>query len=321
MKNKKAHISIVSPVYKSEDIVEELVLKVKKNVELITEDFEFILVNDSSPDNSWEKIIDETLKDKRIKGINLSRNFGQHYAITAGLEYVTGDWVVVLDCDLQDRPDEILNLYNKAQEGWDIVLANRVNRKDKFFKRLFSKLFYFSYNYLSGINNNSSIANFGIYSYKVINEYNKMKELYRSFPSLIKYLGFKTCEIEVNHSKRLKGGSSYSISKLISLAGEVILSNSNKPLKVSIKIGTLISGLSFFIGIYNIIANLKGFIKVPGFTSIIFSIWFLGGIILIFLGILGIYIGKIFDQVKGRQLFIVSDLKNIENKEIMNSSK
>ena len=143
MKNKKAHISIVSPVYKSEDIVEELVLKVKKNVELITEDFEFILVNDSSPDNSWEKIIDETLKDKRIKGINLSRNFGQHYAITAGLEYVTGDWVVVLDCDLQDRPDEILNLYNKAQEGWDIVLANRVNRKDKFFKRLFSKLFYY----------------------------------------------------------------------------------------------------------------------------------------------------------------------------------
>lgn len=315
MPNKnKPTISIVSPVYNSEYMVEELVKLIKKNVSLITNDFEIILVNDCSPDNSWEIIIQETSKDERVKGINLSRNFGQHYAITAGLKYVKGDWVVVMDCDLQDRPDEIINLYNKAQEGWDIVLAKRVNRKDKYFKRLSSKLFYFFYNYLSGINNNGSIANFGIYHFKVVYEYNKMKEFARSFPSLIKYLGFKTYELNVEHSERLEGVSSYSYSKLFRLAGDVILSNSNKPLKEAIKIGFIISILSFIIGLYNVIAYLIGFIKVPGFTTTIFSIWFVGGIILIFLGIIALYISKIFDQVKERQLFIISDMINIENK-------
>ena len=315
MTNKsKPSITIVSPVYKSEYMVEELVKQVKKNVSLITNDFEIILINDSSPDNSWEKIIQETLKDKRVKGINLSRNFGQHYAITAGLKYVKGDWVVVMDCDLQDRPDEIINLYNKAQDGWDIVLAKRLNRKDKYFKRLLSKIFYAFYNYLSGINNNSSIANFGIYHFKVICEYNKMNEFARSFPSLIKYLGFKTSELNVKHSERLEGVSSYSYSKLFRLAGDVILSNSNKPLKLAIKIGFLISILSFIVGLYNVIAYSTGFITVPGFTTTIFSIWFIGGINLIFLGIIAIYLSKVFDQVKNRQLYIISDMINIENK-------
>ena len=122
MKN-NIHLSIVSPVYRSENIVEELVKQIKKNVSTITDDFEIILVNDYSPDNSWQKITEECAKDKRVKGINLSRNFGQHYAITAGLNYTQGEWVVVMDCDLQDRPDEIPNLYRKAQEGWDTVFA------------------------------------------------------------------------------------------------------------------------------------------------------------------------------------------------------
>lgn len=315
MSNKnKPTISIVSPVYKAEYMVEELVKQIKKNVSLITNDFEIILVNDFSPDNSWGIIVQETSKDERVKGINLSRNFGQHYAISAGLQYVKGDWVVVMDCDLQDRPDEIINLYNKAQEGWDIVLAKRVNRKDIYFKRLSSKLFYFLFNYLSGIKSNSNVANFGIYHFKVIHEYNKMKEFARSFPSLIKYLGFKTSELNVKHSERLEGVSSYSYLKLFHLAGDVILSNSNKPLKMAIKIGVIISTSSFIIGLYNFIAYLIGSIQVPGFTSIIFSIWFIGGIILTFLGIIALYISKIFDQVKERQLFIISDMINIENK-------
>ncbi len=311
---KNPHISIVSPVYKSEQMVEKLVEEIKRNVSLITNDFELILVNDSSPDNSWEKIIKESLKDKRVKGINLSRNFGQHYAITAGLNYAMGDWVIVMDCDLQDNPNEIINLYNKSQEGWDIVLAKRTNRKDKYIKKLSSKLFFMAYNFISGIDNNDSVANFGIYNSKVINEYNKMKEISRSFPSLIKYLGFKTYELEVKHSERLEGSSSYSFSKLYHLAFDVIISNSNKPLKISIELGFLMSTFSFFIGFYNIISYITGYNSLPGFTTTVFSIWFVAGVILIFLGILGIYIGKIFDQVKGRQLFIVSEMINIEGK-------
>jgi dolichol-phosphate mannosyltransferase len=309
---KKILLSIVSPVYRSEKIVEELVSRIKKAVTTITDDFEIILVNDYSPDNSWLKIVEQCSKDKRVKGINLSRNFGQHYAITAGLNYAKGDWIVVMDCDLQDRPDEIPNLYQKAMEGWDIVYARRVERQDKFLKRMSSTLFHMVYGYLSGLKMDGSIANFGIYHKNVIREYNKMKEVARSFPSLVYYLGFKSCAIDVKHSERFEGGSSYTLSKLLYLTGDVILSNSNKPLKLTVKIGFFISMLSFLLALYNVIAHISGIITLEGFTTTIFSIWFVGGLILLVLGIVGLYVGKIFDQVKERQLFIVSQEVNIE---------
>lgn len=308
----KAHISIVSPVYKAENNIEELVDKIKQSASSITDNFEIILVNDCSPDESWAKIIQETVNDKRVKGINLSRNFGQHLAITAGLHYAKGDWIVVMDCDLQDSPDEIPNLYKKSQEGWDIVYARRIKRQDKLLKRMSSNFFNWVYGYLSGIATDKSIANFGIYHAKVIVEYNKMKELARSFPSLVQYLGFKSSAIDVKHAERFYGSSSYTLSKLLHLAGDVILSNSNKPLKIAVKLGFLISLLSFLIAFYNVVAYFGGVIKLAGFTTTVFSIWFVGGLILTVLGIVGLYIGKIFDQVKGRQLFIVSDEINIE---------
>lgn len=309
---KNVHISIVSPVYRAEKIVKVLVEQVREAVSSITDDFEIILVNDYSPDNSWDKIIDECAKDKRVKGLNLSRNFGQHYAITAGLSFAKGEWVVVMDCDLQDRPDEIPNLYKKAQEGWEIVYGKRAERKDKFVKRMSSKIFHLAYSYLSGIKTDNSIANFGIFNQKVIAEFNKMHETARSFPSLVQYLGFKRTTLEVKHAERFEGTTSYSLAKLIKLTGDVILSNSNKPLKLTVKFGFAISILSFLLALYNVFAHFAGIITVEGFTTTIFSIWFVGGLILFVLGIVGLYIGKIFDQVKERQLFIVSDKLNIE---------
>jgi len=306
----KPHISVVSPVYMAEKIVAELVQQLHKNLSIITEDYEIILVNDYSPDNSWEVIIGECNKDLRVKGINLSRNFGQHYAITAGLHYAMGEWVVVMDCDLQDRPDEIPNLYNKAQEGWDIVYARRTKRKDSFVKKMLSDVFNAILTGLSGIKTDN-VANFGIYNSKVILEYNKMKEYARAFGSLIRYLGFKSCSINVKHGGRFEGKSSYSFTKMIRLAFDVILSNSNKPLKWTVGVGFLISFVSFFLAIYNIIARLTGLIQLPGYTTTVFSIWFVGGMILFVLGILGLYIGKIFNQVKERQLFIVRETLNV----------
>ncbi len=307
---KNVHISVVSPVYRAENIISELVKQIIQSVSTITKDFEIILVNDASPDNSWQKIIAECSKDKRVKGLNLSRNFGQHYAITAGLNYAKGDWVVVMDCDLQDRPDEIPHLYNKAQEGWDIVLAKRKNRKDNFLKKLSSKIFHSLYSYLSGVKTDNSIANFGIYNQKVITEYNKMKEISRSFPSLLGYVGFQRTEIFVKHSYRFEGKSSYSLRKLLRLTLDVILANSNKPLKLTVKLGFMISLLSFVLALYNVVAHWLGIITLQGFTSTIFSIWFVGGLNLFVLGVVGLYIGKIFDQVKERQIFIVSDKIN-----------
>ena len=306
------HISIVSPVYRGEKMVAELVRRNVESVSAITDDYEIILVNDASPDNSWEEIVKQCESNPKVKGINLSRNFGQHYAITAGLHYAKGDWVVVMDCDLQDRPEEIPNLYKKAQEGFDIVYARRVARKDKFFKRLSSTLFHCVYNWLSGLEADKTIANFGIYKQCVIAEFNKMPERARSFPSLVKYLGFKDTAIDVEHAERAEGKSSYNLYKLFKLSFDVIVSNSNKPLRLAVGLGFGMAAFSFLLALYNIIAKWIGIIQVDGFTTTIFSIWFVGGLMLFVMGILGLYIGKIFDQVKGRQLFVVKDKVNVE---------
>ena len=304
-------ISIVSPVYKGEKMVAELVRRNVESVGALTDDYEIILVNDASPDNSWEEIVKQCEKNPKVKGVNLSRNFGQHCAITAGLHYAKGDWVVVMDCDLQDKPEEIPNLYAKAQEGFDIVYARRVVRKDGFFKRQSSKWFYKVFNWLSGMKSDSAVANFGIYNQRVIEEFNKMPERARSFPSLVQYLGFKDTAIDVEHAERAEGKSSYNFYKLLKLGFDVIVSNSNKPLRLAVGFGFGMAVVSFLLAIYNVIAKWIGVIRVPGYTTTVFSIWFVGGLLLFVIGILGLYIGKIFDQVKGRQLFVVSDEVNV----------
>ena len=304
-------LSIVSPVYRAEKMVHMLVERIVKSVDVITEDFEIILVNDASPDASWQMIERECAQNKRVKGINLSRNFGQHYAITAGLHYAKGEWVVVMDCDLQDRPEEIPALYQKAQEGYDIVYARRVDRQDKGLKKLSSTIFHKVFDWLSGVKSDKSIANFGIYKQCVIAEYNKMPERARSFGALVRYLGFAKTKIDVQHAERAEGTSSYNLYKLLNLSFDIIISNSNKPLRMAVGMGFTMSAISFLLALYNVVAHLVGFISLPGYTTTVFSIWFVGGLLLFVLGIIGLYIGKIFDQVKGRPLYVVKDRINI----------
>lgn len=303
-------ISVVSPVYRGEKMVGELVRRVSENVRTIADDYEIILVNDASPDNSWNEILKECGNDSRVKGLNLSRNFGQHYAITAGLSYAKGEWVVVMDCDLQDRPEEIPNLYNKTLEGWDIVRAKRTERKDKYLKKLSSTIFHNIFDRMSGCKTDKAIANFGIYKKAVVDEMNKMPEYTRSFESLLRYVGFKESTIDVQHDERAEGKSTYSLQKLLKLTFDIIISNSNKPLRFAVGVGFFMSFISIMIAAYNIIAKLIGLVDVAGFTTTVFSIWFVGGLLLFVMGIIGLYIGKIFDQVKGRQLFIVRDKVN-----------
>lgn len=291
-------------------MLHELVSRIEKAVETITEDYEIILVNDSSPDDSWLVMKSISESDKRVKSVNLSRNFGQHYAISAGLSLCTGNWIVVMDCDLQDVPEEIPNLYKKAMEGWDIVYARRAERKDGFFKKLSSTIFHAFYSWMSGAKKDKTIANFGIFSNKVISEYNKMGEVARSFGTLIGYLGFKKTAINVRHSERAEGESSYTLAKLLRLTFDVIISTSNKPLRLAVGTGFAMSMLSFLLAIYNIVAKLTGIIGVKGYTTTVFSIWFVGGILLMMMGVLGLYIGKIFDQVKGRPIFVISEIIN-----------
>lgn len=302
-----AYFSVVIPVYGCRTRLYELYSRLKETLESIKPDFEIIFVNDESPDGVWETIVDLSKKDNRVKGIDLSRNFGQHYAITAGLDNCTGEWVIVMDCDLQDQPEEIIKLYNKASDGFHVVFAQRINRKDKWIKRRFSHLFYTILGYLTNTNQDHSIANYGIYHRKVIDAIQSMKDYHRYFPTMVRWVGFKYSKIQVAHAEREEGNSSYSYSKLINLAIDIILSFSDKPLRLVIKAGFFISSLASIFALYNLILYINHKINVPGYTSLIISIWFLSGLIIMVLGVIGLYLGKTFDKAKGRPTYIIMD--------------
>lgn len=308
----KPYISIVSPVYRGEKMIDELVRRNVDSVSSITDDYEIILVNDASPDKSWDEILKQCAVNPRVKGINLSRNFGQHYAITAGLHYAKGDWVVVMDCDLQDRPEEIPNLYKKALEGFDIIYARRVVKHVGWWKRFSSVAFHAVLDWLSGIKSDPAIANFGIFSQRVITEYNRIPQQARSFGSIIGSLGFKRGYVDVEQDESARGGSSYTLRKLLAHSFNIIVSSTNKPLRMAVGVGFVMATVSFILALYNVIAKLTGIIRVSGYTTTIFSIWFVGGLLLFVMGVLGLYVGKIFDQVKGHPLYVVRDEVNID---------
>jgi glycosyltransferase involved in cell wall biosynthesis len=306
------HLSIVSPVYRAQNILPVLVDRIKKAVEPITEDYEIVLVEDFGPDNSWQVIESIAAQEPKVIGIKLSRNFGQHYSITAGLDHANGDWIIVMDCDLQDMPEEIPNLYAKALEGYDVVLARRHVRKDGFFKTFFSAAFYRTLGYLTGSEQDESVANFGIYSRKTIAAVVSMRESIRYFPTMVKWVGFKSTKINVEHDQRLEGGSSYNYKKLFNLAIDIILTNSDKPLRIFIKTGVTISFISFVVALVIIYKWLTGAIEVMGYTSLIVSIWLLAGIIMAILGVVGLYVGKTFEGVKRRPLYVIEKKVNMD---------
>lgn len=309
-KRQHPHISIVSPEYKGARMVQELVNRIAASVSTITEDYEIILVNDASPDDTWCEIEKACAQDKRVKGLNLSRNFGQHYAITAGLNYAQGDWVVVMDCDLQDRPEEIPNLYKKAQEGYDTVLAQRVHREHSWIKQFGSKSFYALLAYLTETKQDASVANFGIYSKKVITAVLAMGDKMRYFPAQVQWVGFNKAYLPIQHDARAEGRSTYNFNRLFKLALDTIISFSDKPMRLMVKLGAWMTVLSFFVALIYVIRYFAGDIQVMGFTSLIISIWFLTGVVISLLGLVGLYIGKMFDAVKDRPTYIVADAKN-----------
>jgi dolichol-phosphate mannosyltransferase len=226
------------------------------------------------------------------------------------LQHAKGDWIVVMDCDLQDQPKEIIKLYNKAIEGYDSVFARRKDRKDTFSKKLCSTFFSKVFGYLTDTNYDNSINNFGIYKRKVIKSVLKMNDFTKFFPLFVNFVGYNSAIIDVEHAARASGKSTYNMAKLLSLAFNVLISFSNKPLRLFVKFGMLISVLSLFIGYSTIMEHLRGDVPVVGYSSLMVSIWFLAGVNITIVGIVGIYIGKIFNQSKGREPFIVDEIIN-----------
>ena len=304
-------ISVVVPVYGCRSALPELHRRLVDVLEGMEKSFEIILVNDACPQGSWEEIVRICKEDKRVVGIDFSRNFGQIKAITAGLDCSRGDWVVVMDCDLQDRPESIPELYSKAQEGFDVVFARRVARKDTRIVKAMSRAFYKVYDYFTDGNYDSSLCNFSISRRKVIDAYCQMREQKRAYTMFLKWLGFKQTAIDLEGDERYEGESSYTFKKKMSLAFDLITSQSTKPLKFAVHAGFTFAFLALVMLLYLVIRYVVDPTKaLVGWTSTIAAVCLLGGLILAAVGVVGLYVGNIFNEVKERPLYVISQKMN-----------
>jgi glycosyltransferase involved in cell wall biosynthesis len=302
-------VSVVIPVYRSERILPVLCERLTTSLAALNRPYEIILVDDRSPDGSWEVMRQMARSYSGIVAVRLSRNFGQHYAITAGLDLVQGEWTVIMDCDLQDQPEEIPRLLEMAERGYDIVLARRTQHDDKHRRGLLSRLFYMIFNFLSGYRMEPAVGTFRIMRRNVVEAYRRMREASRLFGGMVEWLGFETTFLDVQHAPRYEGKSSYNIRSMTVLALDGMIAFSNRPLYLSISVGIMMSFLSAAFGVTLIVKFLLDpRIGVPGWLSTVTLTTFIGGLILLNLGILGIYVGRIYDQTKGRPLYVVDQI-------------
>lgn len=308
-------ISVVIPVYGCRAALPELHRRLCESLEQIVDTFEIILVDDCCPQNSWEEIKKLCEKDKHVVGMHMSRNFGQIKAITAGLDKSRGDWIVVMDCDLQDRPESIIELYNKAQEGYDVVFAKREGRVDSAITKFLSRSFYKVYDYFTDGTFDSSICNFSISKRKVIDAYCRMREQNRAYTMFIRWLGFNQTAINLKADARYEGESSYNMKKKLKMAFEIITSQSNKPLMISVKAGFVIAVIALIYIIYVIVRALVVGDTLAGWPSLIGSVYLMGGILLCALGVVGIYVGNIFNEAKNRPIYVISECINGEEED------
>jgi glycosyltransferase involved in cell wall biosynthesis len=303
-------LSIIVPVLNETVLISELLKRIAFNVEKITSNYEIIIVDDGSQDDSWNEIVKAASDNSNIRGINFSKNFGHHYAITAGLNNADGDWIVVMDGDLQDRPEVIPDLYNKALEGFDIVYVSRQKRTESFAYLFLQRIFYLILNLISGLKFDYKQANFSIMNKKVLKSFNEIGENSRFYVSTLKWLGFKEGSISAQHGKRFAGKPSYTLRKRLKLALEIIISQSERPLRIA-----------FFAGIIELIGSLIVALTLAVFAyqnkmenifelAVLFVVIFCSATLKMIIGILGIYIGKNFIEVKKRPLYIINQRIN-----------
>jgi glycosyltransferase involved in cell wall biosynthesis len=303
----KPFLSVVVPVYQAEDCVQELCRRIHLAVSALAENYELLLVDDGSRDGSWEKICRESQANARVRGLRLARNFGQHQAITAGLDLAGGEWVVVMDCDLQDPPELIGNLLAKAREGYDVVVAEFGERTEGWLRQRTSEFFWRTLSWLAGTRFDPKVGNFRIFSRIVTENFRLYREQLRLLGGIVSLMGFRVASIPVQREARFAGKTSYDLRKLIGVAAEICVAYSDKPLKLSIFVGVALSAISIVVAATVLVLALRGVIQVPGWASVIVSLYFLGGLIIANLGILGLYLGKTYDETKRRPIYIIAE--------------
>jgi polyisoprenyl-phosphate glycosyltransferase len=303
-------LSIVSPVYYAQDCIDELCQRIIEAVTPLVESFEIILVEDGSLDNSWNKILEQANKNSNICGIRLSRNFGQHQAITAGLAAARGEFVVIMDCDLQNPPEEIHRLYHAAAKGHEIVLSRRKLRSDPLISRYGSKLYHGLISLLSGRKRDAEIGSFCILSKKVVAEYLRFQEYHRTLLDVVYYLGFSPHIIDLPNHARTIGESSYSFSKKFYAAINELVNHSARLMYVAVGFSFSLAIISAASLLYILARGVFGGFGVPGWASLIAVVLFIGGFLGGMLGVVGLYIAKVYTEVRRRPLFVVQEKIN-----------
>ncbi|WP_370391776.1 glycosyltransferase family 2 protein [uncultured Winogradskyella sp.] len=312
-------ISVIIPVYNEVENIEHLFNRLLPVVESISDNYEIIFVNDGSTDNSLDKIISCAQKNPKVFYINLSRNFGHQIALSAGLNHSNAQCAVILDSDLQDPPELIPELYSKFKEGNDVVYAKRQKRKgESFIKIITAKLYYRLLRQLVSFDIPLDAGDFRLLSRRVVLEINKMPERNKFLRGQIAWLGFKQTHVLYERESRKGGKSSYSYAKMFRLAFDGITGFSDKPLLLVSRLGFLISFFSFLIILYAIFSHFILKQTITGWTSLIISAAFIGGIQLLSIGVIGQYISRINTNVKNRPLYVVqsSNIKNQEKKDV-----
>ncbi|MDO8811293.1 MAG: glycosyltransferase family 2 protein [Gallionella sp.] len=310
-------ISVVIPIYNEQENIPELYNRLTGVLDTLCErerfarnEYEIILVDDGSKDSSWKLIEEIHSNDNRLKGLKFARNFGHHFAITAGMDFAKGKAIVMLDGDLQDPPEEIARLYDKYKEGYDIVYGIRKNRQDPPLKKALSFMFWWSINKVSDIDMPVNQTMLRILSRVMVDSLKEMREYSRFVHGMMAWVGFKATQIEVLHDPRKKGQSKYNLGSQIRLALHAITSFSIFPLRLATYLGLATSMLSFLVGVFYVYRKIFYDFPVSGWASIMVAVFFMGGVQLLMLGTFGEYLGKIYRQSQQRPLYILKEILN-----------
>ncbi len=309
----KKLLSIVVPVYNEQEVIDETYRRLSATFKDYCMDIEYIFINDGSRDNTYFKLREIASSNKEVRVINFARNFGHQIAITAGMDYAKGDAIVIIDADLQDPPEVILEMVDKWVEGYQVVYGKRLQREgETFFKKLTAKVFYRFLDSMTDVKLPVDVGDFRLIDRKVCDAMKCLPERSRYVRGLVSWVGFKQTSVEYHREKRFAGETKYPFKKMLKLAGDGIFSFSYKPLKLATFMGMLVSALSF---IYLIIVLVQRIVKndvASGWASSMAVSLFLNGVMLIVIGIMGEYVGRIYEEVKARPLYVVGELMGFD---------
>ena len=315
--SEKKSISIVVPMYNEEAVFHTLFRVLEETLSKLDVTYEVICVDDGSRDKTRELLLAKTQQDPRVKAVLLSRNFGKEAAMTAAIDYATGDAVIPIDADLQDPPELIGQMIEKWREGFDVVYAKRVSRmSDTPMKRNTAGLFYRIFNMLSEIPIPENVGDYRLMDRRVVDAIKRLPEKDRFMKGLFCWPGFNNTSIEFERPERLEGETKFNYWKLWNFALNGITSFSSFPVRLGVYLGLIVSAVAFIYGVVIMVKTLFTGVDVPGYASLMIVVLFMGGIQLFFLGLLGEYIGRIYKEVKNRPIYMVDKTLGFDGKSV-----